>query len=217
MREIEFNGYIDSDVIFGDEITPELFHEILYGDRDEMADDVAITLNSYGGDCNAAVRIYDDIRAYKGSVQITISGTAASAGTIVASAADRLAITPGSLMMVHDPSMIVGGNARELAAAIDALKACKDGILNIYQQRVGDKLTRDELDAMMAATTWMDASAALANGFVDAIAETKKGSVQMVDAVKGAKDWIDRRMIKPVEDKKVSVLTADERLEEMRY
>ena len=34
---------------FGDEITPESLHEALYGAENQLADDVHIRLNSYGG------------------------------------------------------------------------------------------------------------------------------------------------------------------------
>ena len=102
MRELSLNGYIDDEMWFGDEITPESLHEALYGAENQLADDVHIRLNSYGGSCNAAVRMFDDVRAYPGSVRITVSGTAASAATVLAMAADRLEMTPGSLWMIHD-------------------------------------------------------------------------------------------------------------------
>ena len=68
MRELNLNGYIDDELWFGDEITPETLHESLFGADNKYTDDVHIRLNSYGGACNAAVRMFDDIRAYPGSV-----------------------------------------------------------------------------------------------------------------------------------------------------
>ena len=106
MRELSLNGYIDEESWFGDEITPDSLHELLYGKDNAAADDVHIRLNSYGGSCNAATRIFDDIRAYPSSVKITVSGTAASAATVLCMAADRLEMTPGSLFMIHDPSTV---------------------------------------------------------------------------------------------------------------
>ena len=57
LRTINLNGYIDEDVWYGDEITPAMLHDALYGENGEFSDDVRIILNSYGGSCNAAVRI----------------------------------------------------------------------------------------------------------------------------------------------------------------
>lgn len=174
MRELSLNGYIDDEVWFGDEITPESLHEALYGKENRLADDVHIRLNSYGGSCNAAVRMYDDVRAYPGSVRITVSGTAASAATVLAMAADRLEMTPGSLWMIHDPSVVAWGNERELMDSIRLLQACKESILNVYQRRC--RQSRQEVAAMMSATSWMDAQSALQYGFIDAISEDGKPS-----------------------------------------
>ena len=174
MRELSLNGYIDDEMWFGDEITPESLHEALYGKENRFADDVHIRLNSYGGSCNAAVRMYDDVRAYPGSVRITVSGTATSAATVLAMAADRLEMTPGSLWMIHDPSVVAWGNERELMDSIRLLQACKESILNVYQRRC--RQSRQEVAAMMSATSWMDAQSALQYGFIDAVAEDGKPS-----------------------------------------
>ena len=172
MRELSLNGYIDDEMWFGDEITPESLHEALYGAENQLADDVHIRLNSYGGSCNAAVRIFDDVRAYPGSVRITVSGTAASAATVLAMAADRLEMTLGSLWMIHDPSVVAWGNERELMDSIRLLQACKESILNVYQRRC--QQSRQEVAAMMSATSWLDAQSALQYGFIDAISEDGK-------------------------------------------
>ena len=172
MRELSLNGYIDDEMWFGDEITPESLHEALYGKENRLADDVHIRLNSYGGSCNAAVRMFDDVRAYPGSVRITVSGTAASAATVLAMAADRLEMTPGSLWMIHDPSVVAWGNERELMDSIRLLQACKESILNVYQRRC--QQSRQEVAAMMSATSWLDAQSALQYGFIDAISEDGK-------------------------------------------
>ena len=198
MREINLNGYIDDEVWFGDEITPEALHEALYAKDSDPTEDVSIRLNSYGGSCNAAVRMHDDIRAYAGNVNITISGTAASAATVLAMAADNLEITPGSLFMIHDPSTLAYGNERDLNDAIALLRACKDSILNVYGKRC--TLARDVVAAMMTATTWMDAITAQHYGFVDSIADSGAQPTNRVEnraeAEKKVKAWLERH--KPV-------------------
>ena len=97
MREIHLNGYIDEEEWFGDEITPEALHGMLYPEGEEA---------------------HDDLRAYPGTVHIIVSGTAASAATVLATAADRLEMTPGSLWMIHDPSVMAWGNERDLEEAL---------------------------------------------------------------------------------------------------
>lgn len=101
LRTINLNGYIDEEVWYGDEITPAMLHDALYGENGEFSDDVRIVLNSYGGSCNAAVRMHDDIRAYPGKVHLVISGTAASAATVLFRCSGHAGDDPGQ--PVHDP------------------------------------------------------------------------------------------------------------------
>ena len=193
------NGYIDDESWFGDEITPSGLHNWLYGENDAAVDDVHIRLNSYGGSCNAATRMFDDIRAYPGSVKITISGTAASAATVVAMAADRLEMTPGSLFMIHDPSTVAYGNERDMDEAKAVLRACKESILNMYGTRI--RVSRNDAADMMTATTWMDSNEAFEKGFVDGITETpaklptdSAGHKVSLEAAKaGVQAWFDRK------------------------
>ena len=198
MREIMLNGYIDDEVWFGDEITPDMLHGLLYDAEKDQTEDIHIRLNSYGGSCNAAVRMHDDLAAYPGEVSITISGTAASAATVLCMAASHLEMTPGSLFMIHDPSIVAIGNVRDLKDAIHLLEACKDSILNVYERRI--KVTREQAAAMMTRTTWMDAQKALEDGFIDSILSVRQAGptdciVPLADAEKKVQAWIDRHRI----------------------
>lgn len=244
MREITMNGYIDEESWFGDEITPNGLHDWLYGEDNAAVDDVHIRLNSYGGSCNAATRMFDDIRAYPGSVKITISGTAASAATVVAMAADRLEMTPGSLFMIHDPSTVAYGNERDMDEAKAVLRACKESILNMYGTRM--RVSRNDAADMMTATTWMDANEAFDKGFVDAITETPAKlptdsaghKVSLETAKAGVQAWFDRKTkpfsvdrkqksvpeptcaapaVDSVPENRVPVLDTDTRLEHLRF
>jgi len=241
LREITMNGYIDDESWFGDEITPSGLHNWLYGENDAAVDDVHIRLNSYGGSCNAATRMFDDIRAYPGSVKITISGTAASAATVVAMAADRLEMTPGSLFMIHDPSTVAYGNERDMDEAKAVLRACKESILNMYGTRI--RISRNDAADLMTATTWMDSNEAFERGFVDGITESpaklptdSAGHKVSLEAAKaGVQAWFDRKTkpfsvdrkqktvpepawVEPVvPDNRVKVLVTDTRLEHLRF
>ena len=229
-------------MLYGDEITPESLHESLYGANNEFTDDVHIRLNSYGGSCNAAVRMFDDIRAYPGSVSITISGTAASAATMLCMAADQLEITPGSLFMIHDPSMMAFGNEQDLSDSINQLRACKESILNMYERRT--RVSRNDTSSMMTATTWMDAKVACEYGFVDSIVDdpvkypvnSAENHTASVDYAKQkVNDWLERKK-KPIQPKaeivsesappepqntpdpsRIKVALTDHRLENLKY
>jgi len=134
-----------------------------------------------------------------------IAETAASAGTVLAMAADRLEMTPGSLWMVHDPSTFAWGNERDLNEAVNLLRACKESILNVYGKRCPKP--REEVAAMMNAATWMDANQALEDGFIDGIAEdapsanssnaTGPRAVNRREAEAKVQAWLERRRQHP--------------------
>ena len=142
--------------------------------------------------------MFDDVRAYPGDVHIIVSGTAASAATVLAMAADRLEMTPGSMWMIHDPSVFAFGDEHDLNDAIRMLKACKESILNVYARRCHKN--RDEVAAMMTETTWMDSHKAHTEGFVDGIVDMGSGiinaaydrTVVLKDAQAKVSLWIER-------------------------
>lgn len=170
MRQISLSGYVDDISFWGDEMTPGNVSEALYAE--DGNDDVDIILDSPGGSCDAAVKIYDVIRGYPGNVRIVISGMAASAATMIAMAGNSVAMTPGSIFMVHDPSTVVYGNEQELTDAIEVLRVYKDSILNLYAARGVD---RNAAADAMVKTTFMDANTALEMGFIDEIADAPEG------------------------------------------
>ena len=220
MREINLNGYIDDEVWFGDEITPDSLHETLYEPGTDQSEAVHIRLNSYGGSCNAAVRMHDDLVAYPGKISITISGTAASAATVLAMAADTLEMTPGSLFMIHDPIVGAIGNEADLMEAIGLLRACKDSIINVYATRT--LAGRDQIAQMMKETTWMDAEAALAYGFIDRIAAPSAFGTVINCAVarevaeKKVQLWVDRhkQLVSDIRKKEQTVTPEEDKADD---
>ena len=114
-------------------------------------------------------------------------------------------MTPGSMWMIHDPSVFACGNERDLMDAIEQLRACKESILNVYSRRC--RRSRDDVSAMMSKTTWMDSHQACADGFVDGIIDVGGGiidvgggiidaaadrTVVLKDAEARVKMWFDR-------------------------
>ena len=107
-------------------------------------------------------------------------------------------MTPGSMWMIHDPSVFAFGNEHDLNDAIRMLKACKESILNVYARRCHKN--RDEVATMMTETTWMDSHKAHTEGFVDGIVDMGSGiinaaydrTVVLKDAQAKVSLWIER-------------------------
>ena len=162
-RVLRLEGPIDSESYWGSEITPQDFRNELYAEDG----DVTIYLNSPGGNVFAAAEIYTMIRDYPHNVRVRIASIAASAATVIAMAGDVVQMSPTALLMVHDPSTIAMGNAKDMEKAITTLNEVKESIINAYAAKTG--LSRSKISKLMSDETWMNAKKAVELGFADEI------------------------------------------------
>ena len=169
-RVLRINGVIAEESWLDDDITPTLFASEL----NAGSGPVTIWLNSPGGDVVAAARIYNMLLDYPGKVTVNIDGIAASAASVIAMAASTVAMSPVSMLMIHNPATLAMGDKTELSRALDMLESVKDSIINAYQLKTG--LSRAKLSKLMDAETWMDATAAIDLGFANEILTSKQGS-----------------------------------------
>lgn len=157
------NGVIAEESWCNDDVTPKMF----YNELNKYSGDLTVFINSPGGDCFAASEIYTALKEHQGKITVKINGTAASAASVIAMAGDMIEMSPTALMMVHNPSMLLYGEAAELEQGIEFLNEVKESIVNAYQIKTG--LSRSKLSHLMDAETWMNAHSALDLGFCDRI------------------------------------------------
>ena len=162
-RTLHFDGYIAQDSWFDDDITPKKFKAELT----TSTDDIAVWLNSPGGDVFAASQIYTMLKEYEGKVTVKIDGIAASAASVIAMAGDEIVMSPVAMMMIHNPATVIFGEAGDLAIGIKMLTEVKESIVNAYEERTG--LSRSKISNMMDAETWFSAKKAVELGFADKI------------------------------------------------
>lgn len=167
-RVLRINGVIAEESWLDDDITPTLFASEL----NAGSGPVTIWLNSPGGDVVAAARIYNMLLDYPGKVTVNIDGIAASAASVIAMAASTVAMSPVSMLMIHNPATLAMGDKQELSRALDMLESVKDSIINAYQLKT--RLSRAKLSKLMDAETWMDATAAIDLGFADELLTSKR-------------------------------------------
>ncbi|MFC5383826.1 head maturation protease, ClpP-related, partial [Arcanobacterium hippocoleae] len=161
VRVLRISGTIAEESWFDDDITPSIFAQEL----NAGSGPVTIWLNSPGGDVVAAAQIYNMLIDYPGEVTVNIDGIAASAASVIAMAASTVAMSPVSMLMIHNPATMAVGDKDELARAMNMLDSVKESILNAYQEKTN--LSRAKLSKLMDAETWMDARAAIDMGFAD--------------------------------------------------
>lgn len=168
-RVLRLEGPIDNDNFWGDEVTPAMFRE----DLEAEDGDVTVWINSPGGNVFAAAEIYTMLKEYSGAVTVRIASIAASAASVIAMAGDQVQMSPTALLMIHDPSTIAMGNAKDMEKAIETLNEVKESIINAYTAKTG--LRHNKVAELMESETWMNAKKALDLGFCDEILyEAKK-------------------------------------------
>ena len=139
-----------------------------------LPDDAAIDLrlNSPGGSVFDAVAIYNALKRHAGDITVWIDGIAASAASYIAMAGDTVVMPENAFLMIHDPSGLVMGTAEDMRSTAEALDKVKGSLIQGYAAKSGK--SDDEIAALTAAETWLDAKDALDFGFIDRIAEPVK-------------------------------------------
>lgn len=140
------------------------------------ADQIELHLNSPGGNAWDGVAIYNTIRQHEATTTVYVDGMAASAASIVAMAGDQVIMSPGSQMMIHDPSAVAWGPPammRETAAILD--KMANSGA-NIYARKAGGEPA--EWRSAMEAESWYMAQEAVDAGLADRLDEEADPKVE---------------------------------------
>ena len=167
-RTLYLDGYIAEESWFEDDVTPKVFKEELEAEKG----DITVFINSPGGDCFAASRIYTMLKEYEGKVTVKIDGIAASAASVIAMAGDEVFMSPTAMLMCHNPSTIVWGEVLDMKKGIEVLSEVKESIINAYELKTG--LSRSKISTMMDKETWMSAGKALELGFCDDVLYTEE-------------------------------------------
>ena len=133
---------------------------------------IDLRLNSPGGSVFDAVAIYNALKRHAGDITVWIDGIAASAASYIAMAGDSIVMPENAFLMIHDPSGLVMGTAEDMRSTAEALDKVKGSLIQGYAAKSGKP--DDEIAALMAEETWLDAKDARALGFIDRIAEPVK-------------------------------------------
>lgn len=129
--------------------------------------DVDIEINSPGGYIYPASEIYTALMQHKGNVNVTITGRAASAASVIAMAGTKVSMSPTAQIMIHNVSATGSGDYRDFEHYAEQLKKSNDTIANAYMLKTGK--TREEILDLMDYETWFTPKEAKEHGFIDEI------------------------------------------------
>lgn len=133
--------------------------------------DVAVNINSPGGDMFEGLAMYNLLREHPARVTVKVMGIAASAASIIAMAGDEIQMGGGSFLMIHNAWGVVIGNRHDMRAAADIFEKFDASMAGIYAARTGK--TEADIAAMMDAETYITAREAVDNGFADSVFDAK--------------------------------------------
>lgn len=154
---------------------------------------VTIHLNSYGGHASEGEAIRAVLVDHPEQITVRVTGMAYSAASLLAMGADRLEMTEGSLLMIHDPSGMAWGTEADMRKQAEALAKTADVYAAVYANRAG--IEKEEAREIMRAETWYSPEEAIAAGFADAIATGGKDPepAEMAGAIEAARAVMSER------------------------
>jgi ATP-dependent Clp endopeptidase proteolytic subunit ClpP len=126
-----------------------------------------VYINSYGGEIDEGVAIYNFLNRFPGNVTIRVDGMAASIASIIAMAGDTVIMPKSSLMFIHNPWTMAAGDADQLQREAANLEKRKASLMAIYADKTG--LPAEQLSQIMDDETLLNAEEAVALGFADMI------------------------------------------------
>ena len=172
---------------------------------DSSVKEISLRINSPGGDVFDGITIYNRLKQHPARVTAYIDGISASIASIIMLAADEIVMGEGSLILVHLPWTMAAGNRTDFDNTIMRLMDIEEQMISIYAKKT--KKSRADIRQMLEAETWLDASQAKEEGFIDTVmSETMPIAASILDKSK----WINKMPKNIVTDKSQADKTITE-------
>lgn len=162
------------DSFFGDGVTALDVKKLLASNRSKQID---VYINSLGGLAYDGLSIYNELTRHDGRVEVTITGVAFSAASIIAMAGDVIRMHEASDIGIHRASTFAYGNKSTMIDASQWLENLDQHLIDIYSARTGASRSQVEqwLDGVDDGTLWR-AKDAVEIGFADELIPSKQKS-----------------------------------------
>lgn len=187
MAEILLYDYYETveDPFWGD--TYEVFYCIGQGNLsaavinqqiNQSSGELTVRINSGGGYVFDGWAIYNALVNYAkipgNSVIVRVEGIAASIASVIAMAAGQIVMCQASMLMIHKPTSLIIDvmDSNDLQREANALNEIETVLIDIYANKTG--LSKQKLQNMIDAETWLAPDTALALGFCDQIEKIER-------------------------------------------
>lgn len=153
----------------------KLTHKVIHQEKTHNASkkfQITYVIDTNGGSVSAVYKFVDFITMVKKKYpEITfasiITGTVASAGTIMSVIMDKRLMTRNASAMIHELQSGHRGMYSHLHEYMNYLKTTHDKIVQTYLNKCNK--TKEELEELLIKESWFDAEKYLEDGFIDEI------------------------------------------------
>ena len=129
--------------------------------------EIRLHINSPGGEVWEAVAMMNQLRQHPARVVAVVDGLAASAASVLATAADQTIMGRNSQLMIHDAWGLTIGNRDDHHKTAERLDQISDNIAAVYAEKAGGTVA--DWRSAMLAETWYSAEEAVAQGLADMV------------------------------------------------
>lgn len=133
---------------------------------------LSVHINSPGGEVFDGLAIYNNLKAHSAEVVVVVDGLAASAASVIAMAGDRVIMPANAMMMIHDPSGLVMGDADDMREMAGILEKISVSLASTYVSKSG--MTPEDALKLMSEDTWLTAQEAVELGLADEVTDEIK-------------------------------------------
>lgn len=135
--------------------------------REAKGEDITVKFASPGGSVFTGLKIYNLFKNYSGNVDFHLIGEAASMGSYIPLAGNRVTAEPNVVYMIHNARSIISGDHNEMRKRADIIEGLSNLLRNEYVSRTGK--TPEEITKMMDDETYLFGQEAVDAGFIDEI------------------------------------------------
>lgn len=178
-----YDDVVSNRWLYESDTSAKHFKKLLFEDHKD-AQVINLYINSMGGDVVEGTAIANMLRRHPAQTIAHIDGFACSVASVIAVACDKVVMPKNTMMLIHNMWTWATGNANELRAVADDLDKMMVSNRTIYLDKAGDRLTEEQLIAMLSDETWLTADECVAYGFCDEIVdavEMKEQSVAVLE------------------------------------
>lgn len=158
---------------FEDGMASLICAQLLFLESENPKKEIAMYINSPGGQVTSALAIYDVMQYIKCPVSTVCIGMAASAGSLILQAGEagmRYSL-PNSKIMVHQPSGGARGMASDIEIQAEDIIKTKKLLNQIYVKHTGQSL--ETIEKTLDRDRYMSAIEARAFGLIDHVYEKR--------------------------------------------